>query len=114
MPRRDWAFRIRDIIEAINRIRQYTTGMTQESFTVDEKTVDAVIRNLIIVGEAAKHVPEDVVSAHPEIPWSDMAGMRDVVAHEYFGVDLDIVWETVTKDLLPLVPELERMLPGSS
>jgi uncharacterized protein with HEPN domain len=81
-----------------------------EAFTTDRKTVDAVIRNLIVIGEAAGHVPDDVVFAHPEIPWNDMRDMRNFVIHEYFGVSDKILWDTLQKDLTPLVVLLKPLL----
>jgi len=110
VPRRDWSMRVRDILEAIDRIGLYVAGMSKEQFIADQRTIDAVVRNLIVLGEAAKHVPADVVARSSTIPWPDMAGMRDVVVHEYFGVSLDILWETVLTDLPPLAPLLRKLL----
>ena len=72
MPHRDWKFRIEDILDAVCAIQQYTQGMEFKTFTEDRKTVDAVVRNLIIIGEAAVHVPEDICLKYPEVPWHDM------------------------------------------
>jgi uncharacterized protein with HEPN domain len=72
--------------------------------------VDAVIRNFIIIGEAATHVPEEVVSAHPEIPWRDMRDMRNFVVHEYFGISDKIIWDTVQNNLPPLINLLKPLL----
>lgn len=108
-PRR-WTQRISDILGAIDRIARYTAGMTLASFVADEKTVDAVIRNLEIIGEAARHLPDDVVACYPHLPWSEMRGLCNVLIHEYFGVSLPIIWQTVTQDLPPLVPLLQRIL----
>ena len=87
--------------------------MKYEAFAAHRKTVDAVIRNFIVIGEAATHVPEEVVLAHPEIPWRDMRDMRNIVVHEYFGVDLTIVWSTIREDLPALIPQLEEILQGN-
>jgi hypothetical protein len=84
--------------------------MTSDAFRADEKTVDAVVRNLVVIGEASRHIPEDVEQRHPGIPWDKMRGIRNVVAHEYFGVDAGILWETARHDLPPLRPLLERLL----
>ena len=113
MPPRGWRLRIEDILEAIAKIRRYTTGKTFETFARDEKTIDAVVRNLVLIGEATQHVPQDVMSAGQEIPWSKMSAMRHILVHEYFGVSLPIVWETVCHDLPPLVEPLERLLETS-
>lgn len=114
MPPRNWELRIPDILSAINAIQQYTTGMHFADFVSDRKTVDAVVRNLIVIGEAAGQVPEDVVAEHPEIPWSDMRDMRNIIVHEYFGVSDKIVWKTISKNLSPLIPKLLSLLAGSA
>jgi uncharacterized protein with HEPN domain len=82
VPPRDWRLRIEDIVEAAGRIARYVEGKDLAAFTSDDLTLDAVSRCFGIIGEAAAHVPEDVVAAHPEIPWADMRGMRNVVVHE--------------------------------
>ena len=110
MPLRDWSFRITDILDAIAVVRKYTSGMTLEDFVADRKTVDAVIRNFIIIGETANHITEEVCQANPAIPWSDMRSMRNFVVHEYFGVSDKILWDTIQVDLPPLVPLLKILL----
>jgi len=92
MPRREWELRIKDILVAISAVQAYTEGMKYEAFVTDRRTVDAVIRNLIVIG------------------WRDMADMRNFVVHEYFGVSDKIIWDTVQKDLPPLIPVLEGLL----
>lgn len=112
MPSRDWRLRIQDILEAIAEIEDFTEGMTFASFATDKKTIKAVISNISIIGEAArsKHIPTDVQVRHPEIPWDDMRGIRNKVVHEYFRVELEILWETIKHDLPPLVPQLQELL----
>jgi uncharacterized protein with HEPN domain len=110
LPPRDWKFRIKDILDAIRTVQSYTLGLEYESFVADRKTVDAVVRNLIVIGEAAVHVPDDVVMAHPEIPWKDMSDMRNFIVHEYFGISNKIIWDTVQNDLPPLIPLLKSLL----
>ena len=105
MPLRDWKFRIQDILDAVGKVREYTQGMDFKSFTEDKKTVDAVVRNLIIIGEAATQIPEEVCARHPEVPWYEMRGMRNFIVHEYFKASDKIVWDTVQVDL-PLLPAL--------
>ena len=95
MPPGDWRLRIDDILEAISRIDAYTRGMTAETFGQDSRTIDAVVRNLETIGEASRH---------------KMRGLRNVVAHEYFGVDVGIIWHTVKNDLPPLEAPLRRLL----
>ena len=110
MPPRKWDLRIWDILASIERIIKYTRKMDFEQFRSDTKTVDAVVRNFEIIGEAAAHVPEEIVADHPEIPWQDMRDMRNVLAHEYFGINEKIVWDTIQDDLPPLVPQLKSLL----
>jgi len=84
--------------------------MTFDSFSRDQKTVDAVIRNIILIGEAARHIPGDVQERYPNVPWTDMQAMRNLVAHQYFGVDLAIVWDTVHEDVPALVTNMQEIL----
>lgn len=110
MPPREWGIRIEDIVGAIDLILEYTHGMDRASFGADRRTVDAVVRNLIIIGEAADRVPDEAAGAHPEIPWARMRGMRNLAIHEYFGVDENVLWHTVTDNLPPLAPLLRKLL----
>ena len=103
MPPRDWKLRIADILDAIAAIQSYTQEMDYEMFIRDRRTVDAVLRNLTVIGEAATYVPDDIVARHPEVPWRDMRDMRNVVVHAYFGVNQRIVWDTIQVNLPPLV-----------
>jgi uncharacterized protein with HEPN domain len=107
---RDWRFRVRDILTSVRAIAGYTDGMTYESFVADAKTMDAVIRNLMTMGESIRWIPELILDAHPDVPWRLMRGVRNVVVHEYFGVDPSILWETVRGDLPPLIAKLEDVL----
>ena len=103
---------IEDIVNAMGKAMDFVKGMSYEEFVEDDKTNFAVIRAIETIGEATKNIPEDIREKYPEIPWKDMAGMRDKVIHEYFGVDLDIVWETVKDEIPPLKPLFEKMLEG--
>jgi uncharacterized protein with HEPN domain len=110
VPLRSWKIRIADIIEAIENVFEYSEGMVFENFVADQKTIDAVIRNFIIIGEAARHVPEDIIQTHADIPWREMRDMRNIVVHEYFGVDNRIIWDTVQNNLPPLMPLLKKLI----
>ena len=107
-PEREWNFRIHHILAAIEKINRYTANMTFEQFAADERTIDAVIRNFLVIGEATRHVPDDVRDSTPDIPWRLMEGMRHVLVHDYDAVKLDTIWKTVTEDLPPLVEPLRR------
>ena len=96
-----------DVLEAIAKIERFIEGMTYERFIEDEKTVDAVLRNFEVIGEAAKNVPEDVRHVNPEVPWSEMADMRDKLIHGYATVELRIVRTTVQEELPSLAPQIE-------
>lgn len=101
---------LEDIVEAAEKIQRYTTGMTYEAFEEDEKTTDAVLRNFEVIGKAAKNVPEDVRQEYDEIPWSEMAGMRDKLIHGYATIELEIVWTTVEEDVPTLTSQLEAVI----
>ncbi len=90
---------VADVRGAIQRILMYTAGMAYESFVTDIKTQDAVIRNLEIVGEATKNLTDIFRAQYPLIPWKSMAGTRDRLIHQYFGVNLDIVWQIIVTEL---------------
>lgn len=96
---RDERLYVSDILTAIDRILAYTAAGDRAAFLTDPKTQDAVIRNIVIIGEAVRGISEGTRKAHPEIPWSKIAGTRDRVIHSYFRVDLDIVWDIVEKEL---------------
>jgi uncharacterized protein with HEPN domain len=110
MTAHDWRVRIDDIIEAVEKIDRYLAGLTFESFVSDERTVDAVLRNFEIVGEAARHVPAEVQARFPAIPWPRMRAMRNIVIHAYRQVNLGIVWDTARDDLPQLLPLLRQII----
>jgi uncharacterized protein with HEPN domain len=114
VPHRATAARIHDILHAIVRVAECVDGMTFEAFATDQRTIEAVQFNLIVIGEAARHVPDDVVARHPEVPWREMRGLRNVIARAYFSVSLPIVWTTITTDLPPLVGLLEPIATAES
>jgi uncharacterized protein with HEPN domain len=91
-----------DILESITDIKDFIQGMTREDFDKDKKTIKAVVRSLEIIGEAVNKIPQHIQDSYPETPWQEIIGMRNKLIHEYFGVDLDIVWQTIEEDLVPL------------
>jgi uncharacterized protein with HEPN domain len=106
MPKRDPDLLVEDILEALRKISLYTAGMKQEEFQQDPKTIDAVVRNLEILGEATRQLPTEFTVQYPDVPWRQIAGLRNRVVHEYFAVDLEIVWQVIRNDL----PQLEAQL----
>ena len=103
---RETLFFLEDIETACNKISRFTQKMSFAEFIKDEKTFDAVIRNLEIVGEAAKHLNEETCRQMPEIEWKKIKGLRDIVAHEYFGIDVEIIWNIVCCK----IPELNQVV----
>lgn len=101
---------LRDIQEAVRRIQAYTAEMTYESFLVDTKTQDAVIRNLEIIGEATKRLSKALRVEHDAIPWKSMAGVRDRLIHHYFGINFDVVWQIATVELPAVASQLGQIL----
>ncbi len=101
---------VEDIIKAMDDASKFVKDLNYDSFVKDRKTVYAVIRALEIIGEATKNIPSGVKNQYPEIPWKDMAGMRDKVIHAYFGVDLKRIWSTVSSDIPSLKACFEKML----
>jgi uncharacterized protein with HEPN domain len=99
-----------DIVEASDRVASYIEGLTFEAFVADNRTVDAVVRNLEIVGEAAKKVPSSMRSRAEQVPWREMAGLRDVVAHAYFGIDHNIIWDVASNHLPQLRVDVAGLL----
>lgn len=114
MPNRDWKFRIEDILEAIDDIALLSEGMSYEQLRADARTVKALLYDLAVIGEAASRIPQEIKVLYPHIPWREMGDMRNVVIHEYFGVDLQIIWETIHHDLPPLAPLLRTILARDS
>jgi uncharacterized protein with HEPN domain len=99
-----------DIRDCIGKILIYTEGYTLEDFSKDDKTIDAVVRNIEMIGEASKHLPEEIRQLDSEIPWKAIAGMRDKLVHDYFGVDVRFVWNTVVQDIPPLKEKISLLL----
>jgi len=114
MSKRPLNLLIEDIWEAIEKIERFTKDMTLESFQCDEKTTDAVVRNLEIIGEAAGRLPEDFIDRNSEIEWGKIVGLRNRIVHEYFGVDLQIIWQILKKDLPAFKKSLKNIRSQST
>ncbi len=110
MPPRDWGVRVQDILDAIETIQGYTASHDLESFRRDQRTIDAVVFRFVVIGEAASALPGSVRVQHASIPWDQIRGMRNVVVHEYSGIRVDTIWQTIQEDLPQLVPQLEALV----
>ncbi|KKO19682.1 MAG: DUF86 domain-containing protein [Candidatus Brocadia sp.] len=101
---------LRHILDAINKIQKYTKDMDYEGFRASSLVQDGVIRQLEIIGEATKNLSQEIREKHPDIPWKDMVGMRDKLIHQYFGVDIAGVWDTLEEDIPTLKSNLIKLL----
>lgn len=101
---------VQDILDSMNDIETFIAGISFEKFLDDKKTINAVIRSLEVIGEAAKNIPENIKNKHPEVPWKKMAGMRDKLIHEYSGIDESIVWKVAKDELPPIKSFIEKIL----
>jgi uncharacterized protein with HEPN domain len=107
MSKRPADLLLEDIRESLAKIERYTSGLDQAGFEADDKSVDAVVRNLEVIGEAARQMPEEFTRGNPQIEWRKIAGLRNRIVHDYFGLDLEIIWQIIRSDL----PALKRQLP---
>jgi uncharacterized protein with HEPN domain len=110
---RDARVYLEDILESIRRIKTYTAGVDQEGLAADELRLDAVVRNLEVIGEAVKRLPEDLTQRHSHVEWRKIAGLRDILIHHYFGIDAGIIWDVV-QNKLPDFEHQIRAILGSS
>jgi len=108
--KRDFKLFVADILDAMEAIEEFIKGKDLKDLLEDEKTLSAVLWKLTLIGEAAKHIPQDLRKRWPEIPWKEMAGMRDRIVHAYFGIDRQLLWETITVHIPRIKPALRTML----
>jgi uncharacterized protein with HEPN domain len=113
MSKRSDTLLLEDMLDSASKIRRYTIGIDYSAFVEDDKTIDAVVRNFEIIGEAANKINPDFRSKHPEIEWNRIRGLRNRIVHDYFGIDYEIVWEIVESYLSELIERLEVLLINS-
>ncbi|SRR5258706_11477154 len=107
---RDYSLYLQDILEAVQKIQEYVAELTFEEFLIDGKTIDAVVRNLEIIGEAVKCTPKEMLASRPDIDWKRIARFRDIIAHYYFKVDYEVVWSITQDDLDQLAVAVSSIL----
>ncbi len=112
MPKRDAELLLEDIREAIAKVERYTKGLDRGAFLADDKTIDAVVRNLEVIGEAARQLPTEFIENAPGIPWHRISGLRNRIVHDYFGLDLEIIWQVVERDVPELKARIETEFPS--
>ncbi len=117
---REYVLYLEDMLESMRKIEEYLGGLDFRSFKMSYMAVDAIIRNFEIIGEASKSIPTHIKNNYPEIPWKKMYGLRNLIAHEYFGIDYEMIWEIANKNLpqnrldIELIIVKEKAHPGSS
>ena len=109
MSKRPVELLLNDMLDSIDRIEQYTKGMSFEAFSNDQKTIDAVARNLQLIGEASSRLPDDFKEEHFGLEWHKIIGLRHRIVHDYFGIDIEIIWQILRKDLPALHANLPRI-----
>ncbi|WP_337873522.1 DUF86 domain-containing protein [Ignavibacterium sp.] len=113
MSKRDWKILFEDIIESINKIEEYSRNVTFEEFSKSSMVIDAIVRNIEIIGEASKNIPEEIQAKFSDIPWQKIKGIRNRIVHEYFSVDITIIWFIVQNELTSLKTALQKHLDGN-
>jgi uncharacterized protein with HEPN domain len=112
MRGRDYRDYLQDILDSIDDIENFIGGMGFGEFKRDRKTINAVVRSIEVIGEASKRIPRSLKAKYKGVPWREMAGMRDKLIHEYFGVDVEILWKTAKDDIPPLKQVIQNMMKG--
>jgi uncharacterized protein with HEPN domain len=107
---RDYRIFLDDIVQGAQQALEYTRGYSREQFFAERRTFQAVVLNLLFIGEATKNIPQEIRAAYPDVPWRDMAGLRDIIVHRYFGLQKDVIWKVVHEDLPRLLAQVERIL----
>jgi len=110
MSKRDWKLYVEDILESLDLIKQYIGSISFENFKKDRKTIDAVARNLEIIGEASKFIPDRIKDEYRGVDWAGMVGLRNRIAHAYFTISLDIIWQIIKSELSPLNKQMRQIL----
>ena len=110
--KKDVSVFVEDIMEGIEKIERYVEGMSKKEFLEDSRTQDAVIRRLEVMGEAVKNIPQEFRDEYPKIPWKQIAGMRDILIHGYFGVNLERIWNTLKEDVPDLKKKISEVFGG--
>ncbi|MFQ5641694.1 MAG: DUF86 domain-containing protein [bacterium] len=114
MSKRSWKIVFQDMLEAITKIEQYTRDMSFDDFITNSMAVDAVVRNIEIIGEASRQLNDAFRKKYSQIPWNKIAGIRNRIVHEYFGVDVSIIWFIVENELQPLKQQIQQILSDSA
>ncbi len=110
MSKRDWKILVNDILHRIDLAETYVAGSEFEAISCDPLLTDGVIRSMEVIGESARQIPEDFRNHYPQIPWKEMVGLRNRVIHEYFDIDLEIVWNILQNEFPPLKEQLQQLL----
>ena len=110
MSPRHFSLFFEDTLEAMNRIENYIKDLDFDSFAQNNMVIDAVIRNLEIIGEAIKNIPDNIINKYPDIPWKRMIGLRNIVIHTYFGIDLENIWKIITENIPEVKPKFVTIL----